>query len=232
MTSDDIKRQTGERRELVERTDANRLRREFDSSNHQLNCSKRQTTNQVTRTAIGQQLNQRLPVANRHIGVTVSFFGEVLGQEDWCTRWSCTTCGAEPLRRTVLEFIGSQEVERELRTMGSSSAEKLLVALCEIDPNKSYDVVVHLLRWIGISIGEDRTKSALGHSSAGRLYVRMLAARDRANELRSLHTPNNDLDRIKNARALRADEKAARHEARLEAKRIRDGECRNLHGLN
>ena len=31
MTSDDIKRQTGERRELVERNDADRLRPEFDS---------------------------------------------------------------------------------------------------------------------------------------------------------------------------------------------------------
>lgn len=232
MTSDDIKRQTGERRELVERNDADRLRPEFDSLSDQLNFSKRQTENQGLRTAIGQQVNKREPVANRHIGVAVSCFGDVLDQEDWCTRWSCTTCGAEPLRRTVLEFIGSEEIERELRTMGSSSAEKLLFALCEIDVDKSYDVVVHLLRWIGISIGEDRTKFALGHSPTGRLYGRMLAARDRANEWRSEHAKNNDLDRIKNARALRANGKAARHQARLEAKRIRDAERRKLHGLN
>jgi len=65
-------------------------------------------------------------------------------------------------------------------------------------------------RLIFLLIGEYRTKLALGDSAAGRLNDRMFAARDRANRRRSEHVKSNDPDRMKNAKARLAIEKAVR----------------------
>lgn len=231
MTSDNNERKIEELRGLLERDEAGRLHPDFGAVYDQLDIGMRQTANQIMRTTIRQQVIKLEQAANSPIVAVASCLQDILARESWCTRWSCTTCGAEPLRRAVLDFVGSEEVDGELRKMGSASADKLLVAVRDIDPRQSYDAVVYLLRWIGVSIGEARTKSALGESAAGRLFDRMLAARDRANKRRIEHAKSNDRSRIEDARALRASERAVRHQARLEAKRIRDAERRKPHDL-
>lgn len=231
MTSDKNERKIAELRGLLERDDAGRLHPEFGAVYDRLDIGMRQTANQIMRTTIRQQLIKLEQAANSPRVAVASCLQDILARESWCTRWSCTTCGAEPLRRAVLDFVGSEEVEGELRKMSSANADKLLPLVRDIDPRQNYEAVVYLLRWVGVSIGEARTKSALGDSAAARLYDRMLAARDRANERRIEHTKSNDRSRIEDARTRRASERAARHQARLEAKRIRDAERRKLHGL-
>jgi S-adenosylmethionine synthetase len=148
-------------------------------------------------------------------------FEELLAQEDWCTSWTCTTCGALPFRRAVLSFLGELLPDGRILELKLRPALELLCLLDEIDIGAHHDAAVFLLRWIGSSIGEDRTRASLANSEAGKLYAQMLKGRDGATarkaEYRRIHTP----EFVAAERARKAEERAARHQARLAEKRVR-----------
>jgi hypothetical protein len=149
---------------------------------------------------------------------------EVLLRERWCTRWPCTTCGAQPFRQAILEFAGDPGDAPDVRCLNLRSARRILLELREIDPATCYDAVVHLLRWIGTSVGEGRAKSALRGSSAGVLYEQMLDARKSADAGRAEDVRRNSPEFVVNERARKAAARAARHAERLAAKHDRDAE--------
>lgn len=129
---------------------------------------------------------------------------ELLGREDWCTRWSCTTCGAVPFRRAVLRLLGEPLPDGRVLELRLRPALALLRLLDDIDIEAHHDAAVFLLRWIGSSIGEDRTSASLGNSEAGELYAQMLAARDRATARKAEYRRINSLEFVAAERARKA----------------------------
>lgn len=158
----------------------------------------------------------------------VSGLQELLMREDWCTRWSCTTCGAVPFRRAVLRLLGEPPPDGRVLELRRRPALELLRLLADINVGAHHDAAVFLVRWIGSSIGEDQTKASLGNSEAGELYAQMLDARDRATARKAEYRRINSPDFVAAERARKAAERAARHQARLAEKRIRDEQRRRL----
>jgi hypothetical protein len=129
-----------------------------------------------------------------------------------------------PFRRAILAYAEGAAGNGTPAVLNMPAARSLLSDLQTIEPTAHYAQCVFLLRWIGTTVGEDATKAALGVSPAGKLYDRMLKARDGAKAARAEYARRNSPEFIAEIRARKSTERAERHAARLAAKLIRDNE--------
>jgi hypothetical protein len=107
-------------------------------------------------------------------------------QQSMCTRWNCTTCGAEPFRGAVARHLNAKE------PLSIDSLRQLNKELSELRTMRNVDAVEFLVLWTASGLGRDEVIIVLGDSPVGRHYAQMLAAKARRDEASRDHERRND----------------------------------------